>query len=97
MVAAALAPLRVHDSVTVVAARQEAAGRIMLSRLLAGAILVALSHSPVRAAPAAPALALNPQGYFARQGLNVMVFSDYYPDGHQTGVTVLQHGRPPQP
>lgn len=38
-------------------------------------------------------LKLNDRGYFARQGLNVMAFSDYYPDGHQTGVTIVQHGR----
>jgi hypothetical protein len=45
------------------------------------------------AAPAAAAdLKLNDKGYFARQGLNVMVFSDYYPEGHQTGVTIVQHG-----
>lgn len=25
-------------------------------------------------------------------GLNVTVFSDIYPDGHQTGVTIIQHG-----
>src|SRR3954463_9526301 len=37
-------------------------------------------------------LKINDQGYFARQGLNVMVFSDYYPEGHQTGVTIVQHG-----
>jgi len=37
-------------------------------------------------------LKLNDKGYFAKQGLNVMVFSDFYPDGHQTGVTVVQHG-----
>jgi len=46
------------------------------------------------AAPAlaAPNLKLNDQGYFAEPGLNVMSFSDYYPDGHQTGVTIIQHG-----
>jgi hypothetical protein len=38
-------------------------------------------------------LKLNDQGYLARQGLNVMVFSDYYPEGHQTGVTIVQHGK----
>lgn len=38
-------------------------------------------------------LKLNDKGYFARPGLNVMVFSDYYPEGHQTGVTIVQHGR----
>jgi len=45
-------------------------------------------------ATAAPAqdLRINDKGYFAGQGLNVMVFSDYYPEGHQTGVTIVQHG-----
>src|SRR3954471_327747 len=40
----------------------------------------------------ADGLKINEKGYFARQGLNVMVFSDYYPEGHQTGVTIVQHG-----
>jgi hypothetical protein len=67
--------------------------------LLAAAALLTLCAPCARAeAPAAasdakkPALSVNDKGYFARQGLNVMVFSDYYPDGHQTGVTVIQHG-----
>jgi endoglucanase len=37
-------------------------------------------------------LKLNELGYFEEAGLNVMAFSDYYPDGHQTGVTIVQHG-----
>lgn len=41
---------------------------------------------------AAEDLELIDKGYFAKPGLNVMVFNDYYPDGHQTGVTVIQHG-----
>src|SRR4051812_41779171 len=44
------------------------------------------------AAAGADSLKINEKGYFARQGLNVMVFSDYYPEGHQTGVTIVQHG-----
>lgn len=40
----------------------------------------------------ADSLTLNDQDYFEMQGLNVTVFSDIYPDGHQTGVTVIQHG-----
>lgn len=40
----------------------------------------------------ADSLTLNNQDYFEMQGLNVTVFSDIYPDGHQTGVTVIQHG-----
>ncbi|HEY5346864.1 MAG TPA: cellulase N-terminal Ig-like domain-containing protein, partial [Rhizomicrobium sp.] len=60
--------------------------RILLAALLA--------FAPVAAQNAAPdgGLKLNDKGYFAKQGLNVMVFSDYYPDGHQTGVTIIQHG-----
>ena len=41
---------------------------------------------------AAPRLQLNSLGYFEAPGLNVTVFADIYPDGHQTGVTVIQHG-----
>lgn len=37
-------------------------------------------------------LSINDLGYFEMPGLNVTVFSDIYPDGHQTGVTVIQHG-----
>ena len=37
-------------------------------------------------------LKLNDQGYFQTHGLDVTVFSDYYPDGHQSGVTIIQHG-----
>jgi hypothetical protein len=37
-------------------------------------------------------LIINDLDYFEMPGLNVMVFSDFYPEGHQTGVTVIQHG-----
>jgi endoglucanase len=37
-------------------------------------------------------LKLHPKGYFTARGLDVTVFDDIYPDGHQTGVTVIQHG-----
>ena len=37
-------------------------------------------------------LKLNEQGYLAMPGLNVTSFSDIYPDGHQTGITIIQHG-----
>jgi endoglucanase len=46
--------------------------------------------------PAAPAatdnLTLNDRGYFEMPGLNVMHGSDYYPEGHQGGVGVIQNG-----
>ncbi|WP_339899044.1 glycoside hydrolase family 9 protein [uncultured Gilvimarinus sp.] len=41
---------------------------------------------------AAESLELNERGYFSMPGLDVTVFADIYPDGHQTGVTVIQHG-----
>lgn len=37
-------------------------------------------------------LQINEKDYFEKQGLNVMVFNDIYPDGHQTGVSIIQHG-----
>jgi endoglucanase len=37
-------------------------------------------------------LRLNDKEYFHRQGLDITFFSDYYPEGHQSGVTIIQHG-----
>jgi hypothetical protein len=36
-------------------------------------------------------LEINKAEYFEKPGVNVMVFHDYYPEGHQTGVTLIQH------
>ena len=33
------------------------------------------------------------QGYFRNEGVNVMAFDDIYPEGHQSGVSILMHGR----
>jgi hypothetical protein len=56
--------------------------------------IAVLLTSVALAAPAAGQnLKLNDKGYFETPGLNVMVYNDYYPDGHQTGVTVVQHGK----
>jgi len=60
----------------------------MKTRLL----LIAAASLAAAAAAGAQDLKLTEKGYFARPGLNVMVFSDYYPEGHQTGVTIVQHG-----
>ncbi len=35
---------------------------------------------------------LNDEGYYEAPGVNVMVFSDFYPEGHQSGVTIVQCG-----
>jgi endoglucanase len=37
-------------------------------------------------------LALNDNEYFEKAGLNVMAFSDFYPEGHQGGVSIIQNG-----
>ncbi len=37
-------------------------------------------------------LEINDLNYFETPGLNVTVFSDIYPEGHQTGISVIQHG-----
>ena len=37
-------------------------------------------------------LKINESGYFETQGLNVIVLNDIYPEGHQGGVTIIQHG-----
>ncbi len=37
-------------------------------------------------------LKINKKDYFEMPGLNVMVFSDYYPEGHQGGITIIQNG-----
>ena len=39
-------------------------------------------------------LRLDPDlGYFRNAGVNVMAFDDIYPEGHQSGVSILMHGR----
>lgn len=38
-------------------------------------------------------LQLNEKGYYEMPGLNVTVFADIYPEGHQTGVSIIQHGQ----
>lgn len=40
----------------------------------------------------ADSLQINSEGYYAMPGLNVMVFDDFYPEGHQGGVTIVQCG-----
>jgi len=40
----------------------------------------------------AQSLQINENGYFEKPGLNVMVFLDIYPEGHQGGVGIIQNG-----
>lgn len=54
--------------------------------------LLALAALAASASAQTPAFRLNDRGYFERGGVDVMAFQDFYPDGHQGGVTVVQHG-----
>jgi endoglucanase len=47
--------------------------------------------SPVSMAFAADAFRLNDQEYFERPGINVMLGQDYYPEGHQGGLSIIMH------
>ena len=38
-------------------------------------------------------LKLNPDGYFSCEGVDVMAFSDFYPEGHQGGICVIMNGQ----
>ncbi len=57
---------------------------------------LALAAMPVFAPPASAAppekLRLNERGYLEMTGLNVMLANDYYPEGHQGGVGIIQNG-----
>lgn len=37
--------------------------------------------------------ALNEKGYFKNEGVDVMAFNDFYPVGHQSGVSVIMNGK----
>ncbi len=68
---------------------------IMQSLVFLGAVmlLVAGPDSGAQASPQVDRLRINDAGYYERPGLNVMVFDDFYPEGHQGGVTIIQCGR----
>ena len=54
------------------------------------ALLCLLSLSP---SLSAQDFQLLPEGYFNSHGVDVMAFSDFYPEGHQGGVCVIMNGR----
>ncbi|MDA0195026.1 MAG: glycoside hydrolase family 9 protein [Bacteroidetes bacterium] len=55
-------------------------------------LVILLSQCTPNQEKAVSNLSINKKGYFEKQGLNVTVFSDIYPEGHQTGVSIIQHG-----
>ena len=63
--------------------------------LIVVALLLATIHPGARgqSQQQSPALRINKEGYYETQGLNVMMFDDFYPEGHQGGLTIVQCGR----
>ena len=51
-----------------------------------------ISSSPSHSAIPAPGWTLNAQEYFEKPGLSVLVFHNYYPEGKQGGIEIIQHG-----
>ena len=66
------------------------------STLAVLALGLALAGAAARGQPAAAppeALSINEQEYLEMAGLNVMLAHDFYPEGHQGGVSVIQNGQ----
>ncbi|MDX1673937.1 MAG: glycoside hydrolase family 9 protein [Longimicrobiales bacterium] len=69
--------------------RRRGAGSFVGVTALAVALLAAVAvTAPV---VGQEAFRLNEREYFVRGGVNVMAFQDIYPEGHQGGVSVVQH------
>ena len=70
----------------------------MPTRFRTGLVLALLSAStfsatPLSAEEKAPGrFAVNEQEYFEAPGVTVQVFHDIYPEGHQGGLSIIQHG-----
>lgn len=54
--------------------------------------LIAAAPVGIAAAAEEPGLALNELEYLEMRGLNVMLAHDFYPEGHQGGVGIIQNG-----
>lgn len=62
-------------------------------RLLVPVVAAVVATTVASAAGTAqdPMFRLNEREYFVRDGVNVMAFQDIYPEGHQAGVSIVQH------
>ena len=66
--------------------------RVGLSVLAAALVQSSALVLAADASASSPGLALNELEYLEMQGLNVMLAHDYYPEGHQGGVGIIQNG-----
>ena len=55
-------------------------------------LLVVHPHVSGQSEQKSPVLHINEEGYYEIPGLNVMMFDDFYPEGHQGGLTIVQCG-----
>ena len=65
----------------------------LASALVTALLFCGLSITTHAEATSKPGLKLNTSGYFESPELSVSVFADYYPEGHQGGITIVQHGQ----
>jgi endoglucanase len=68
---------------------------VFFKRVGCSPLLLGISASSLFAQtpPSAADLHTSAAGYYENHGVNVMVFDDYYPEGHQGGVTIVEGGR----
>src|SRR5664279_1702507 len=56
-------------------------------------LFIVLTHSlSAQQTAEVPGMHLNPDEYLENQGVNVMLAHDFYPEGHQGGVGIIQNG-----
>jgi hypothetical protein len=51
-----------------------------------------VSHLFSQSKPIDHDLQINDEGYYEAPGINIMMFDDFYPEGHQGGLTIIQCG-----
>lgn len=61
----------------------------MKLRLIAAVLIAAASFNSARAQD----FVLTESGYFRNHGVDAMAFNDYYPEGHQGGISLIMHGK----
>jgi endoglucanase len=64
-----------------------------VSRLSLLLLSLALLCTYLQARGQQATLQINSSGYYESHGVNVMLFDDFYPEGHQGGLTIVQSGR----
>ena len=53
--------------------------------------IVLLAITPIAAQDDSDEFRINDRGYFSSEGVDVMAFDDFYPEGHQGGVSIIMH------